>query len=254
MSELASMPVRLGLRALLALGALSAATYAVGRIPVEVEADPLVALSSRLVGGLDFDVKALTPFEPVIRKVEDDPACGQLRNPASVFRIYRMQQAAGSGDSAAAFENGEQAVKNLRAKLACGPQDGNSWFNLFLLESALSGRAGRNLPFLRMSYEVAPNEGWISQTRAPIAIAFLRNLDPDLRARVEAEYVHVARDAPDTAAEIFAKTNEANRALLLPLFERVPVETRKLISDKLAEGGTDVRIPGVPDPTNPFRR
>ncbi len=254
MSDIAPRPVRLGLRALLAACALSAATYALARIPAEMESDPLVTLSARLTGGLDFDVKALNPFEPAIRKVEDDPACGPLRNPASVFRIYRMQQAAGSGDGAAAFENGEQAVKDLRAKLACAPADGHSWFNLFLLESALSGRAGRNMPLLRMSYAVSPNEGWISQSRAPIAVAFLRNADPDLRARVEDEYAHVARDAPETAAGIFAKTTEANRALLLPLFERVPVETRKVIADKLAEGGTDIRIPGVPEPANPFRR
>lgn len=240
---------RMALRALVILTALGALAYAVGRIPAELDADPIVSLSDRMVNGLDFDPVLLTRFEPFLAAAERNEACGPARRAVSVIRTYQTQQAAAAEEGRRAADNGQAALRNIRRKLACAPQDGLSWFTLFLLESSLSRRARANLPFLRFSYEVAPNEGQLMRTRSNVATALLPVVGPDLQAQIRNEFVLVARDDPRTAAAIILSSGEALRARLLPLIAPVKLESRAEIARLLDAEGSDVAVPGVPAQT-----
>ena len=238
--------LRWACRILLALVALGGLLFALTRIPAELEADPIVALAEKVVAGSDYDVKSLARLEPHLAAAERDTRCGPTRGPLAAIRSYQVQQAAIEGDVPRAQESGRAAIRNLRLKLACSPEDGLSWFTLFLMESSLSGRARANLPFLLQSYKVAPNEGQLMRSRSQVASALLPLVGPELQGYIRAEFVHMARDDGLSAVSVLLGSGEELRALLIPLLAEVGVDQRKEIAARLAYEGSDIVVPGVP--------
>lgn len=240
--------VRWLFRGVLLAVAVGALLYVGSRMPDELRADPIVTLSERILGGSDYDPKSLERLEPFLAAAERESRCGRTRGPLSAIRSYEVQQAAVEGDIAKAQEAGRAAIRDLRQKLGCSPADGLSWFTLFLMESSLSGRARANLPFLLMSYQVAPNEGQLMRSRAQVATALLPLVGPELQAHIRSEFIHIARDDYQTAIGILLGSGESLKRLLLPLLENVSIEQRQLMALRLSFEKSDIVIPGAPSP------
>jgi O-antigen ligase len=226
---------------------LTALAYVANRLPAEIEADPVVSLANRMVGGLDFDRAALDRYEPFIQRAEADESCGPLRASVAVIRTYLVQQAATQNDAPRALANIRPAFRDLRQKLACAPADGLSWFTLFTLEASLRGRAATDFPMLLMSYQLSPNEGQLMRMRSQVGTAVLQVASPELQGYVRDEFVHLARDDSRTAAGLIAGAGEPLRGILLGLLERVGLDQRTEIARQLDEDGVDVKVPGVPE-------
>lgn len=242
-------PRRLGAAVRVAFAAVAALAlvHVARRLPAETTADPVVTLADQIVGGQDFSRLALERYEPHIGRAEADGTCGPLRGAVAVIRTYLVQQAAGANDARRAFDNVQAALRGLRQKLACAPEDGLSWFTLFTLDASLRGRTGADFPLLLMSYRIAPNEGHLMRMRSQLGTAVLRVAGPELRSFVKAEFVLLARDDPRTAAGLLAGAGEPLRAVLVPLLEGIDLDGRAEIARQLADANVDIRIPGVPE-------
>jgi hypothetical protein len=163
---------------------------------------------------------------------------------AAIIRLYEIGQVLARKDESDLTQRVETARAALRSALACSPQDGLLWFELFWLEILKGDPTSEPaLSYLRMSYKLAPREGWIASIRSRRVLGLYEKLPPDLQASARDEFVLMARDNPRRAVSAFARQHESTRVLLLPLLARVPLEPRTEFARRLDD--PNVEVPGV---------
>lgn len=147
------------------------------------------------------------------------------------------------------------ALQNsTRRALSCEPFDSFSWLTLFWLDSTQHGINPRNLTYLRLSYALGPNEGWIATWRNRLAIPNFAKLPPDLGEKALEEFVKLV-DAGylySEAATIFASATPAVRQSLIERVKLANDVQRQIFARILYDKGFDVIIPGVTKPARPW--
>jgi hypothetical protein len=142
-----------------------------------------------------------------------------------------------------------------RTVLSCEPADSFAWLTLFWLDLTKHGLTPENSAFLRLSYMVGPNEGWIALRRSRLAIALFPRLPADLANDAADEFVKLVDTAalyPETAA-IFAHATPAVQGRLAAALKSAKPVQRQIFAETLSELGLQVRIPGVPNtPPRPW--
>jgi hypothetical protein len=132
------------------------------------------------------------------------------------------------------------AVGSIRSSLACSPEDPFFWLVLFGLETPAP------LSYLRASYRLGPNEGWIALKRNPVAFAQFSQLPVDLRNIVMREFLGVLEmGLYEEAVKILIGPAWNQKELVLSQLDRVARRHRQGLSDGLTAAGYDVPVPGV---------
>ena len=103
------------------------------------------------------------------------------------------------------------------------------------------------MPFLRMSYLMAPHEGWIAQRRNPVVVSLLPSLPSDLAAQAVAEFRSLVETPPyiDAAAAILTGPGWPYHDLLIRSLNNVPDDARQEFDNDVFNLGFDITIPGV---------
>jgi hypothetical protein len=92
----------------------------------------------------------------------------------------------------------------VRKALICSPSDAFLWLILYNVEVARNGFRPEYLKYLRMSYRLGPNEGWIILKRNYFLLSQFKWLSSDLREKVIDEFVGlVDREFYKEAVEFF---------------------------------------------------
>ena len=134
--------------------------------------------------------------------------------------------------------------------------DGFAWLTLFWLEVRKHGYQSKYGNYLRLSYALAPYEGWIALWRSKLAIAVLDQLPDDLSAQALDEFtglVETERLYPESMA-IFASALPGTQARLAERLKTAKPVPRQVFARMLYDSGTDVTIPGVDaTPSRPWR-
>jgi hypothetical protein len=137
--------------------------------------------------------------------------------------------------------------------LACSPSDSFLWFGLYWVSAVSGGFNAGDLKFLRMSYELGPNEGWIIAKRNSAALAVFSRLPPDLAEQAVAEFAKLFESGlVQFAADIFTGPGWPIRDILLARIANTPQLQRQYFSNLLRARGYEVAVPGISQKDRPW--
>jgi len=125
------------------------------------------------------------------------------------------------------------------ASLSCAPADPFLW--LVLAWVGIQSNSRDALAFLRLSYQLGPNEGWIAIKRNFIALSMFDQLPPDIANRALVEFSQlVSADRFEEAVNIFIGPGWAQREFLLERLGKIERFHRDTFIKMLNNRGIDV--------------
>ena len=133
----------------------------------------------------------------------------------------------------------------VRRALACTPTDSFVWLTLFWLDATKSGLTPGNAKYLRLSYAVGPNEGWVALWRVRLALALFERLPSDLSSDALNDFINLVDTSalyPETAA-IFAGAGPVVQSEIIQHLKAANTTSRQVFARVLYDQGMDVKIP-----------
>ena len=130
--------------------------------------------------------------------------------------------------------------------LACSPADPFLWVVLYWVEINRNGFQPRYLEYLRLSYQLGPNEGWIALKRNGYALAIFHQLPPDIADMAIAEFPRLLDSGfyAETVA-ILTGPGWRERGILVPRLKVVAERHRQAFARTLYKLGYDIQVPGI---------
>jgi hypothetical protein len=211
---------------------------------------PLERFADRIISGQPFDAAVLARLLPAVEGIEAAGSCrpGAIRS-AAVIRLRMVELAESKGDRTRADENLKALDDAIRASLACSPADPFLWLVLHRVEDPKNGFKSDYFDYLRLSYQLGPNEGWLILKRSPFVFSNFEKLPPDLAKDAVREFTRLVADGRYAeAAEIFGGPAWHARDAILPWLATLPVRNREAFAKVAYDKGLDVAIPGVSPP------
>jgi len=223
-----------------------------------------------IIKGASYKLEALAGVIPAIEAIEKTTFCAPtaLRS-AAIIRL-RMAELAQSGNAEEKSDTQINAAANsVRDSLSCSPADSFLWLALYWLDTAQHGYRPEDLKYLRLSYQLGPNEGWIASKRNGVTFAMLQQLPSDARTELPApsnpywcdqrlcilsnfsetainEFVGlVSSGLYAEAVEVFTGSAWPERELILPHLAGISEPDRRRFADLLHGRGYDVNVPGI---------
>ena len=171
---------------------------------------------------------------------------------AAVIGLRQAEDAYRAGDPALIKQKVDSLKRSVRAALRDAPDDPLLWLVWFWL----SGMRSDDLPFLQMSYDLGPYEGWIATKRNRVALAAFPILTSNLAERTISEFVSLVRwGLIPEAADIAAQTAPPLRRMLFARLDQLSAEQRRSFANEVyGRELDDVPVPGIAPPTNQFPR
>jgi hypothetical protein len=204
-------------------------------------------ITERIIAGDPFKSEALAQQLPIIDRIKSATYCrpAALRS-AAIIQLRMMETAAPSERT-----NGHRTslINVIRSSLFCTPADPYLWLALYSRENSENGSTTDGLKYLRMSYNLGPNEGWIAVRRNRIAFARFQQLPPDLKEKTIDEFAGMLKSSFfDQATDIFVGPAWPEREPILLRLASIPYGNRQVFADMLYSRGYDINVPGVKRP------
>jgi hypothetical protein len=201
------------------------------------------ATVNRIIAGEPFNRNALNQLMTDLEAKARDKGC----NPAvlqriAIIRLRLVEQALSQGQGT------ERELTELRTSihrsLACVPADPFLWLVLYSVETELKQP---QLQYLRMSYRLGPNEGWIAINRNRVVSSVFDRLPSDLAEAAINEFAGmVASGFYDEAAKILGSSAPSVREQLLSRLGRISERGRQDFAKTLHAQENDITAPGLP--------
>jgi hypothetical protein len=223
--------------------------WGLATFPVFWQQASLERTASRIISGDQYRIKRLMTQMPGVEAAEKLTRCRpSALHSAAIIRFRIVEQA--SLDSAGKSIDEPQIESlsdSIRNSLSCSPADPFLWLVLYWAEVTKTGFDARYLNYLRMSYQLAPNEGWVALKRNSFAFVNFERLPGDLVDEAIHEFIRLVRSRQFfvEAADILVGPAWRVRDQILPRLIEVPESDRKIFAQVLQSKGYDVPIPGV---------
>jgi hypothetical protein len=242
-------------RILTAMFGICSIAWAICAIPVYRAEAAFATAAQHILSGDKY-----SPEQMNMLKLRLDAAPASSLRPSALgdiatIRLRIAETGLTSGNvqlAGAGFNDLETAVT---AALAESPTNSFLWLTKYWLENTRGGNPTADLKFLRMSYELGPNEGWIAVRRSPLALSAFLSLPDGLAARVLTEFVGLVRSGLYfDAANILAGAGWPVHDKLLASLVKVDEGGRRRFAKALESKDLDgVVVPGVEErPSRPF--
>jgi hypothetical protein len=126
---------------------------------------------------------------------------------------------------------------------------------LFWIDAAKNGLTPKNANYLRLSYALGPNEGWIGLWRVQLALALFERLPKDLADDATDEFIRLVNTQVlyQEAAAIFSRATPAVQGRLVEQLKTANPVPRQIFARVLYDKGFDVNIAGVDRPARPWQ-
>jgi hypothetical protein len=212
------------------------------------QAASLNHVAAEIVQGHVFTPKAMAQEALLAEPVLSMPLCNPTELHNAVVLHVAMLSLAKKNQSV------EQSYVPLyelgRSALACAPNDGFTWLTLFWLDAGKRGLRPENLAYLRLSYEVSPNEGWIAIWRNRLVMRIFDRLSPELANKALDEFVRLldSRQLYDEMASIFESTPADVQQRIVQQLRVASPFSRQIFARVLYDRGLDVTIPDTTIP------
>ena len=209
-----------------------------------------------IIKGVAYKPEAVTGLVPAIEPVEKTTFCAPtaLRS-AAIIRL-RIAELGQSGNAEEKSDTLNAAANSVRESLSCSPADLFLWLALYWLGTAQHGYSPADLKYLRLSYLLGPNEGWIALKRNGVTFAMLQSSPDwcDQRVCILSgfselainEFVGLVKSGfYDDAVEVFTGPAWPERELILPRLAGISEPDRRRFADVLHRRGYDVNVPDI---------
>jgi hypothetical protein len=236
--------------ALVALGGVAIAWGATA-FPVFFRTGVLVHVAARIEAGDIFKPEVLRSLMPAVEEAEGNggycrPEAGHA---AAILRIRILADSISDGDRQAVDGDFDDLDRSIRAALRCSPADSFLWTVLYRVEATRFGFDSRQIAFLRLSYQLGPNEGWIAVKRNALALAIYAQLPKDLQKMALDEFANLLNTGLlDETLAIFTGPGWPIRDLLLTRIKSVAERHRQEFANALYRDGYDIKVPGIEPP------
>jgi hypothetical protein len=244
--------IRIATRTWLLALAGAATLWGVAVLPAFWRQSALERTATHVLAGDPFKSELLEALIPAVEAAEQADYCRpEATRSAAIIRLRLAEQAVAEGERMAIDSRLAALRDSIRRSLACSPADPFLWVVLYWVESARNGFQPGYLDYLRLSYRLGPNEGWIGVKRNAFALAVFERLPPDIADTAIGEFAGLldAGFYEDTVA-IFTGPGWQVRDRLLPRLKQVAERYRQMFAKGLYARGYDVTVPGIqlPDP------
>jgi hypothetical protein len=207
-------------------------------------------IANRVIAGEQFNATLLGRQFPIIDGIERATWCrpAALRS-AAIIRLRVVEVTASTGDHKRGDEDLQSLDNAIRSSLSCSPADPFLWLGLYWVESTRNGIKPEYFNYLRMSYQLGPNEGWIIFKRNPIAFANFALLPNDVAAGAINEFMALIKsELYQQAVEMLSGPAWHVRDRILPQLATLPRENREGFARFASAKGLTIVIPGVDPP------
>jgi hypothetical protein len=212
-------------------------------------------VAKRIIAGEPFKDDVLSALLPSIDTIDASTDCSPAAIQAvAVIRLRMVEQAIASANRLVIDDNLSALQGSIGRSLRCAPSDPFLWIVLFWLENTTGGFTPDHFKYLRMSYGLGPNEGWIALRRSRISLSLFEQLPTDLAEATTKEFVRLVSDFVDDAVEIFVGPGWRLRELLLARMKDAPIAQRQRFAQLLRSKDYDLDVPGVERPEVRWRR
>jgi hypothetical protein len=240
---------------LIALGC-AALIWGSAVMPIFWQHARLELVAKRIINGEQFKIENLTNELTFVATVEQSAFCrpAALRS-AAIIRLRIAEQTLSTGPRGDIDAQTSSALATIREGLACAPADAFLWLALYWIDATRSSFFSQeNLKYLRMSYELGPNEGWIALRRNRLAFSMFRQLPPDLAENAINEFIALLETGLyEQIVDIFTGPAWSVHEMILPRLSETPERSRREFSRVMHDRGYDVTIPGIePYKTHPW--
>lgn len=233
----------------LALGA-SAVVWGLVVLPVFWRDSGLQQMAIRIENRASFKPEIIQALLPPAEAVEHNERCQPAALHAAAIVRLRLAEAAILAAERQSIDAKLDALDAAaRHSLACAPADPFLWMALAWLDQARNGSKPEQLAFLRLSYRLGPNEGWVAARRNRLALAMYERLTPDLAEAALTEFARMlASGLHYETIAILTGPGWPIRGQLLARLKDVPERRREAFAKALYAQGYDVEVPGIPRP------
>ena len=208
-------------------------------------------IADRIIAGDPFKNDILVQQLPIMADIRSSAYCHPAALRSAAIIQLRMFEVGASTTGRSRVEELESLRSEIRNSLFCSPADPFLWLALYRLESDQRGVSAASLKYLKMSYELGPNEGWIQVKRNPNAFAFFERLPADLAEKAINEFVELLNsDFYRHAVEIFIGPAWPARHAILPRLSKLPIQVREYFVRAVYDRGLDITIPGTEAPNS----
>lgn len=223
---------------LIGLGTVAVA-WAICVLPTFLRDTPINQVAVRIVEGEIYREPALLNLVPVLEEIEQEALCRPVsQRSATIVRLRLLESAIASGDRMSIDDRLEQLLKSVRISLRCSPADSFLWLILYWADGTRNGFDARHIGYLRLSYELGPNEGWVAVKRNRYALAIFEQLPPDLANQALDEFVGLVRSGfYRDASEILMGAGWRLREKLLPRLANIEEHHRRNFDRELSQRG-----------------
>lgn len=226
---------------------LTALAWGVLLMPYFWRGAALNRVTAEIVQGHTFALRTLVQ-EARLAASEDASACDPMRvHDGVMLRLAAFEQAIAVSDQSYLGSAHDRLDEATRAALACSPADGFAWLTLFWLEVSKHGYQPTYGSYLRLSYALAPYEGWIALWRSKLALAVLDRLPDDLSVQALDEFTRLVETERlySESMAIFVGVPRETQVRLAEQLKTAKLIARQTFARMLYDRGSDVTIPGV---------
>jgi hypothetical protein len=236
------------MRLLTLLFGLASIAWGVAVFPTFWRQASLEDIALSIIDRGSYKPAALVSIMPDVEAAERDPYCRpEALRGAAVVRLRLVEDAMGAGERKAIDSDLSALETTIRSSLACSPADPFLWMTLSWLDGAREGFSDDQLRFLRLSYALGSNEGWVAARRNRLALSMFERLPPDLADSALNEFARMLDSGfYYEPIAIFTGPGWRLRDQLLPRLKNVAERYRDAFAKALYQRGYDVDVPGIP--------
>jgi hypothetical protein len=203
--------------------------------------------ANQIIAGDLFKGSLLAGLFPIIVSIESSTYCRPSAVRSAAIIELRMAEGTAPANNLKHVDGRLRSLnQTIRSSLSCSPSDPFLWLVLYWSEGTQDGFRSEDLKYLRMSYLLGPNEGWIALKRNGITFAVSEKLPVDLAEYAIIEFVGlIEMGFYEQAAEIFTGPAWRVREQLLPRLQNIEERHRQAFANILYTKGYDVVVPGI---------
>lgn len=243
-------------RALVCLVGIGAVAWGGSLLPLFWRQASLSQIASELLQGDTFKIQTLEDETRRAEAGEQSSFCNPTDlHDVVVLRLAILNEAITAKNQKLIETAYSSLSDSTRSALFCAPTDSFAWLTLFWLDVVKRGFQPDNANYLRLSYSLGPNEGWVALRRSRLAIAMFGRLPADLSNDAIDEFVKLVDTEslyPETVA-IFASAAPAVQSRLVEDLKSAKPIPRQTFARTLYEKGFNIDIPGVDRPARPWQ-
>jgi hypothetical protein len=223
--------------------------------PVFWQESPTERVANRIVAGEPFKAAILIKQLSIAEGAGESNYCRPraLRS-AAIIRLRLIEEQ--SPETSPSLTELQALRSSVETALKCSPSDSFFWMVLYWVTSQISSPVPPE--YLRLSYKLGPNEGWIALKRNPLAFTLFERLPADLQKNAIMEFVRLLSNdfEPNsgvyaTVLNIFLGPAWHLRKDIAPYLTALPRRTRENLAKDLYAKGYKVDIPDLKQPGLP---